>query len=275
VAAKILLVEDDALSREALSRILERRGYELLIAVDGQEGVQLARERSPDLVLLDLSLPVMDGWEVTRRLRADALTRALPVIALSAHALRGDRETALAAGADEFEPKPVDPARLAAKMDALLRERPPAAAAPPPAPAALSRPATLEHLGELVAFAVDAARAVGACDEVWHAVRLAVEEVCLNVMTHGYAGGAGGPLHVAVERRDDALVVRIADEAPPFDPTRVPQPRLDAPLEEREPGGLGWHLVRAMMDEVRHEPAYPVGNVVTLVKRLGDRPAGS
>ena len=273
MAARILLVEDNALNREALTRFLERRGYQLLIAEDGAAAVQMAREQRPDLVLLDLSLPIMDGWEVTRRLRSDAITSALPVIALSAHALRGDRESALAAGADDFEPKPVDVPRLTAKMDALLRGRPAAPAAPHAAPAAISRPATREHLAELVAFVVEAARAAGASDEEQHAIHLAVEEVCLNVMTHGYAGGAGGTVSVAVECRDDALLVRVADEAPPFDPASVPRPRVDAPLEEREPGGLGWHLVREVMDEVRHEPAHPVGNVVTLVKRLGERPA--
>jgi two-component system cell cycle response regulator DivK len=264
MAPRVLLVEDDALNREALSRILERRGYELLVAVDGAAGVQLAREGHPDLVLLDLSLPIMDGWEVARRLRSDDRTRGLPVIALSAHALRGDRETALAAGADEFEPKPVDVARLVGKMDALLGAQTP--------PAALTRPAVREHLAELVAFAVEAARAVGAGDETRHAVRLAVEEACLNVMTHGYAGRPAGPVSVAVERRDDTLLVRIADEAPLFDPARAPRPRLDAPLEERGPGGLGWYLARDVMDEVRHEPAHPVGNVVTMIKRLGSRP---
>ena len=274
MAPRILLVEDDPPNREVLTHLLERRGYEVVSAMDGAEGMQRARQVRPDLILLDLSLPIMDACEVTRRLRSDALTRALPVIALSAHGLRGDRETALAAGADEFEPKPVDVSRLTAKMDALLHARP-AAPLAPASPAELTRPATLEHLGELVAFAVAFAQAEGAGHEVQQAVRLAVEEVCLNVMTHGYTGGACGPVRVAVERRDDALVVRVADEAPLFDPALVPRPRLDVPLEERASGGLGWHLVRSMMDQVSHEPAGPVGNVVTLVKRLRTRPAGS
>jgi two-component system cell cycle response regulator DivK len=274
MAARILLVEDNTLNRDALMRFLVRRGHEMLIAVDGAEAVQMARERRPDLMLLDLSLPIMDGWEVTRRLRSDALTRSLPIIALSAHALRGDRESALEAGADDFESKPVDVPRLLAKIDALLPAPAAAEAGAPPAPAVLTCRAKREHLPELVGFAVNAARAAGAGDEALHAVRLAVEEVCLNVMTHGYAGGGtGGPLRVAVERRDDALVVQISDEAPPFDPARVPRPRLDASVEERELGGLGWHLVRSVMDDVRHEPAHPVGNVVTLIKRLGQGPA--
>lgn len=156
--------------------------------------------------------------------------------------------------------------RLLARISALLRAR--------EAPATLIRPAKIEHLMELVAFAVEAARAAGAGEEAAHAVHLAVEEVCLNVMTHGYRGAAG-PVRVAVERREDALEIHIADEAPLFDPAHAPRPRLDVPLEERQPGGLGWHLVREVMDEVRHEPAHPVGNVVTLVKRLAQRPAAT
>lgn len=269
MAATILLVEDNALNRDALLRFLVRRGHETLVAVDGAEAVQLARERRPDLVLLDLSLPIMDGWEVARRLRSDALTRALPIIALSAHALRGDRESALAAGADDFEPKPVDVPRLLAKIDALLARSPVASAAPGGPAAVLSRPGTREHLDELVRFAMSAAAGAGADDEAVHAVRLAVEEVCLNVIVHGYKDDARGFVRVAIERDGDVLLVRVADEAPPFDPAHAPRPKLDVPLEEREPGGLGWHLVRAVTDEVRHEPAHPVGNVVTLVKRLG------
>jgi serine/threonine-protein kinase RsbW len=133
----------------------------------------------------------------------------------------------------------------------------------------LSRPARREHLAELVTFAVDAARAVGADDGVRHAVRLAVEEVCLNVMVHGYAGDGAGPLQVEVGRDGDDLVLRIADEARAFDPATLPPPRLDAAAEERRPGGLGWHLVRELMDEVRHEARRPSGNLVTLRKRLG------
>lgn len=275
MAATILLVEDNVLERGALLRFLECSGHQVLVAGDGAEAVQLARQRLPDLLVLDLSLPIMDGWEVTRRLRSDALTRALPIIALSTHALRGDRESALAAGVDDFEPKPVEVPRLLAKIDALLRGRPASRTTLPPEPPSLTRPATLKHLGALVAFAVEAARAAGANDAAAQALRLAVEEVCLNVMTHGYRGGEAGPVRIAVERRGDALEVRIADEAPPFDPALAPRPRLEVPLEAREPGGLGWHLVRAMVDEVRHEPARPKGNVVTLVKRLGERPAAT
>ena len=118
--AKVLIVEDNGLNRDMLSRRLERKGYEITTATDGQAGLDaIARER-PDLVLMDLSLPVVDGWEATRLLKADDNTRDLPVIALTAHAMASDRETALEAGCDDFATKPLDVATLIAKMEALL-----------------------------------------------------------------------------------------------------------------------------------------------------------
>jgi CheY-like chemotaxis protein len=116
----ILLVEDDEMNRDALTRRLERKGFRVVSAVDGPQAIQVARETAPDLILLDISLPLMDGWEVTRRLRADADTRSLRIIALSAHALTGERERALATGADDFDTKPVDLSRLLDKIEALL-----------------------------------------------------------------------------------------------------------------------------------------------------------
>lgn len=118
--ARLLLVEDNELNRDMLSRRLERRGHTVLIAVDGAEGVATARRERPDLILMDMSLPVLDGWEATRQLKADAATRAIPVIALTAHAMAGDREQALAAGCDDFDTKPVELPRLLARIDALL-----------------------------------------------------------------------------------------------------------------------------------------------------------
>jgi CheY-like chemotaxis protein len=112
----ILLVEDNELNRDALSRRLQRRGYDVRVAEDGPSGLRSAREQAPDLILLDLGLPEMDGWEVTRRLREGELTRAIPIIALTAHALPGDRERTLAAGVDDFDTKPVDFARLLEKI---------------------------------------------------------------------------------------------------------------------------------------------------------------
>jgi two-component system cell cycle response regulator DivK len=117
---KILLVEDNEMNRDMLSRRLTRRGYTVVIAVDGQAALDAAASAEPHLVLLDMSLPVIDGWEVSRRLKADAQTRMIPVIALTAHAMAEDRERALAAGCDDFDTKPVDIERLLCKMEALL-----------------------------------------------------------------------------------------------------------------------------------------------------------
>jgi CheY-like chemotaxis protein len=119
--AKILLVEDNEMNRDMLSRRLERRGYEVLIALDGQEGVSVAQAQHPDLVLMDMSLPVLDGWEATRKLKSSAATQSIPVIALTAHAMSGDREKAMEAGCDDFDTKPIDFARLLGKIDALLK----------------------------------------------------------------------------------------------------------------------------------------------------------
>ena len=121
---RILLVEDDELNRDMLSRRLQRKGYEILTAMDGEQGVAMARAEAPALILMDMSLPVMDGWEATRQLKALPQTRAIPVIALTAHALAGEREKAFAAGCDEFDTKPIDLPRLLAKMEALLTRNP-------------------------------------------------------------------------------------------------------------------------------------------------------
>jgi two-component system cell cycle response regulator DivK len=122
--ASILLVEDNELNRDMLSRRLARRGFEVVSAVDGKDGLEKAGESPPDLVLLDLNLPVLDGLEVTRRLKSDEKTRAIPVIALSAHALSEDRDRALQAGCDDFDTKPVDLPRLLAKIEAALGRAP-------------------------------------------------------------------------------------------------------------------------------------------------------
>ena len=118
--AKILLVEDNEMNRDMLSRRLQRRGYEVVVALDGQEGLSLAETDAPALVLMDMSLPVLDGWETTRRLKASPATRGIPVIALTAHAMAGDRERALAAGCDDFDTKPIEFERLLGKIEALL-----------------------------------------------------------------------------------------------------------------------------------------------------------
>ena len=117
---KILLVEDNEMNRDMLSRRLVRRGYEVVVAVDGEEGVARAESEMPALILMDMSLPVLDGWEAARKLRATPATRAIPIIALTAHAMAGDRERALAAGCDDFDTKPIELDRLLAKIEKLL-----------------------------------------------------------------------------------------------------------------------------------------------------------
>lgn len=117
---KILLVEDNEMNRKMLSRRLERKGFQVIFAVDGERGVAMARTEAPDLILLDMSLPVLDGWEATRQLKADAATMRIPIIALTAHAMSGDREKTMEAGCDDYDTKPVDLSRLLGKMLALL-----------------------------------------------------------------------------------------------------------------------------------------------------------
>ena len=116
---RILLVEDNEMNRDMLSRRLERRGFEVVIAIDGAEGVAKSKSEHPDLVLMDMSLPVMNGWEATRAIKADPATSSLPVIALTAHSMAGDREKAMEAGCDDYDVKPVELPRLLEKMAAL------------------------------------------------------------------------------------------------------------------------------------------------------------
>ncbi|MBL0087029.1 MAG: response regulator [Ideonella sp.] len=122
---KILLVEDNELNRDMLSRRLMRKGYDVLLAIDGEQALQIASTAAPALILMDMSLPGMDGWEATRRLKANPATHAIPVVALTAHAMVSDRDSALAAGCDDFDTKPVEFDRLLAKLDALLGRAPP------------------------------------------------------------------------------------------------------------------------------------------------------
>ena len=120
--AKILLVEDSEMNRDMLARRLARRGYEVVIAVDGGQGVTLAQAEAPDLILMDMNLPVLDGSEATRQLRAAPVTRSIPIIALTAHAMAGDRENALEAGCDDYDTKPIEFDRLLGKIEALLKK---------------------------------------------------------------------------------------------------------------------------------------------------------
>lgn len=121
--AKLLLVEDNEMNRDMLSRRLTRRGFQVVIAADGEQGVRVAQSESPDLILMDLSLPVLDGWEATRRLKSMPETKSIPVIALTAHAMAGDEEKAMAVGCDDYDTKPVDLRRLLAKIEGLLNHR--------------------------------------------------------------------------------------------------------------------------------------------------------
>jgi two-component system, cell cycle response regulator DivK len=119
---RILMVEDNEMNRDALSRRLERKGYEVLLAFNGKQGIELAQSAKPDLILMDLSLPEVDGWEATRYLKTAVATKHIPLIVLSSHAMAGDREKALEAGGDDFDTKPVDFQRLLAKITTLLQE---------------------------------------------------------------------------------------------------------------------------------------------------------
>jgi two-component system, cell cycle response regulator DivK len=123
--AKVLLVEDNEMNRDMLSRRLVKKGYEVIVALDGEEGVAMARRDRPDLILMDMSLPKLDGWDATRLLKSQEDTRQIPVIALTAHAMSGDEDRAKEAGCDDYDTKPVELARLVAKMEALLQRKAP------------------------------------------------------------------------------------------------------------------------------------------------------
>jgi two-component system cell cycle response regulator DivK len=120
---KVLLVEDNEMNRDMLSRRLMRRGFQVVFALDGQQGIDLARSERPDIILMDMSLPIIDGWEATRRLKADDATRSVPVIGLTAHAMSGDRERAIEAGCDDYDTKPGDLDRLISHIERLLRTK--------------------------------------------------------------------------------------------------------------------------------------------------------
>ncbi|MCA1581075.1 MAG: response regulator [Acidobacteria bacterium] len=122
--SKILIVEDNELNRDMLSRRLSRSGYDVVLAVEGQEGIAMAESEGPDLILMDLSLPVIDGWEATRQIKARTSTASIPVIALSAHALADDEDRARKVGCDDYDTKPIEMPRLLGKIEALLRRRP-------------------------------------------------------------------------------------------------------------------------------------------------------
>jgi CheY-like chemotaxis protein len=121
--SKILVVEDNEMNRDMLSRRLQRRGYEVIMALDGSEGIEMATAQNPDLILMDMSLPVIDGWEATRRLKSAPGTGSIPIIALTAHAMAGDREKAMEAGCDDYDSKPIELPRLLSKIEAILQKK--------------------------------------------------------------------------------------------------------------------------------------------------------
>ena len=121
--SKILLVEDNEMNRDMLTRRLERKGFEVVTAIDGKAGIDMASSCNPDIILMDLSLPVIDGWEATRKVKADPATQSIPVIALTAHAMAGDEQKALEAGCNDYDTKPIDLKRLLGKIDNLLGAR--------------------------------------------------------------------------------------------------------------------------------------------------------
>ena len=118
--SKILLVEDNEMNRDMLTRRLERKGFEVVIAIDGKAGIEMASSSNPDIILMDLSLPVIDGWEAARQIKTDSATQSIPIIALTAHAMAGDEQKALAAGCDDYDTKPIDLKRLLGKIKNLL-----------------------------------------------------------------------------------------------------------------------------------------------------------
>ena len=123
--AKSLLVEDNEMNRDMLTRRLKRKGYDVFLAVDGAEGVELSQTQHPDLILMDMSLPVMDGWQATKKIKANPQTKSIPVIALTAHAMAGDREKCLAAGCNDYDTKPIEFPRLLQKIEVLLQQSTP------------------------------------------------------------------------------------------------------------------------------------------------------
>lgn len=277
---KILLVEDNEMNREMLSRRLQRKGFEVVIAVDGLQGVAMARAERPDLVLMDMSLPGIDGWEATRRLKADPATAATPVIALTAHAMSDDRAKALAAGCDEFDTKPVDLARLLGKMEALLtsdahRATPAASPAPAAVVAAAASialrawPASLRGFKtELEHFCMQAD--IGA--RVQDDLQVVLDEVCANVFKHAYPTDAPGllQLDMRVDRSAVPPVVEITfiDQGRPFNPLAQSAPDVSLSWEERPIGGLGIHLVQSLTDRQTYSHTAAEGNRLTLTKHL-------
>lgn len=258
-APRVLLVDDNELDRDMLSRRLARRGFVIASCADGHAALATVRQDPPDLLLLDTGLPGLDGLSVVRALKDDPDTAHIPIVVVSAHALIGDREQALAAGCDAFATKPVDLARLLEQIDRLLAAR--------PERTLRLAPLTLEHLSDVRAFlaiALEELRGTPATE----ALQLAADEVCTNLIHHG----APDLVRVAVRCEHGEAVLTIEDRGRPFAPEQTPAPNLTSDWRQRPVGGLGWFLARRMVDGVRYVslPATDgVRNRLTLTKRYG------
>lgn len=272
-ATRVLLVDNNALDRDMLSRRLARRDMAVMQSLDGLDAIECALREQPDLIVLDTSLPGLDGLTVTRRLKADTRTRDIPVIILTAHALLAHREQAEAAGCDAFETKPVDLPRLLDTMQRLLEAR-----APSPVRELALTPLTLDRLAEIRRFLANALTELG-CGAAVDALVLAVDEVCANLVEHADVGTFPGPTRVMVRREGRNAILTIEDHGRPFDPADAPNPSLSADWQDRPIGGLGWFLVKQMVDDLHYESiadADGVLNRLTLTKRnvvLPDEPA--
>lgn len=264
--ARILVVEDNALSRDMLSRRLAKKGYDVVLAEDGEEAVARAQSERPDLILMDLALPVLDGWEATRRIKAAPATSGIPIIGLSAHAMADDEKRARDVGCDDFDTKPVELPRLLGKIEALLGGS--------VASGGAAFAARADNLAEIRSFVEASCRRAGARAEDAFALKLAVDEACANIVEHGFAGRADGAIRIEWETDGQAITVTIQDRGRPFDPGALPETDTTSGWAERPVGGLGWHLIRRSVDDVDYRSDTKTGNRLTLVKRLR-RPAGA
>lgn len=294
-SATLLLVDDSELDRDMLSRRLARRGYTVVCATNGAEALAHVERTRPDLVLLDTSLPVVDGLTVTRTLKGNPDTRALPVLILTSRAMQQDREQALAAGCDDFDTKPVELPRLLGKIEALLAAREtsagvmsagamPAGVMPAgvmPAGVMPARgtdvaerslaltPLSLDRLAEIRGFLAQSLTELD-CAASIDAFVLAVDEICANLVQHAEVGAFPGPTRVTVRREGLDAIITVEDRGRPFDPSDAPAPDLTSNWEDRPVGGLGWFLVKQMVDDLTYSST-PVDdglvNRLTLIKR--------
>lgn len=263
---KILLVEDNELNRDMLSRRLIRQGFEVVMAMDGLQGVEMACKEKPDLILMDMSLPGIDGWEATRQIKADASTKPMPVIALTAHAMNEDRAKALAAGCDDFDTKPVDLARLLSKIDRLIEAR-----------SAMSEtilPAVTASLPVFQAALEVVCAKYGLSSDLRADLLVVLDEVCSNVFKHAYPPDQPGVLRLRLRHlpgnasEPAALEISFTDQGLPFNPLTQAMPNTMLSAVDRPLGGLGIHLIKQLTDNQSYSHSALGGNRLCLVKRL-------